>query len=48
VIGGMLAATFIATLFVPVFFRWIAAWGHKRPAPAATATGITAGGDSGK
>jgi multidrug efflux pump subunit AcrB len=32
VIGGMLAATFIATLFVPVFFRWIAAWGGKRPA----------------
>jgi multidrug efflux pump len=25
VIGGMLAATFIATLFVPLFFRWIAA-----------------------
>jgi len=34
VIGGMLAATFIATLFVPVFFRWIAAWGGKRPAAA--------------
>jgi multidrug efflux pump subunit AcrB len=48
VIGGMLAATFIATLFVPVFFRWIAGWGHKWPAPAATATGTTAGGDSGK
>ena len=26
VIGGMLAATFVATLFVPVFFRWIAGW----------------------
>ena len=24
VIGGMLAATFIATLFVPLFFKWIA------------------------
>jgi hypothetical protein len=35
VIGGMLAATFIATLFVPVFFRWIAGWGHRPPAPAA-------------
>jgi len=34
VIGGMLAATFIATLFVPVFFRWIAAWGGQRPAAA--------------
>jgi hypothetical protein len=22
----MLAATFIATLFVPMFFRWIAGW----------------------
>jgi hypothetical protein len=30
VIGGMLAATFIATLFVPVFFRWIAGWGRGR------------------
>ena len=26
VIGGMLAATFIATFFVPLFFRWIAGW----------------------
>ncbi len=44
VIGGMLAATFIATLFVPVFFRWIAGWGHKRPASAtAAATGATSG-----
>mgnify|MGYP001818272751 FL=1 len=32
VIGGMLAATFIATLFVPVFFRWIAAFGSRGPA----------------
>jgi multidrug efflux pump subunit AcrB len=38
VIGGMLAATFVATLFVPVFFRWIAAWGYKRPASAEAAT----------
>jgi len=35
VIGGMLAATFIATFFVPVFFRWIAGWGRRRSAPAA-------------
>jgi len=34
VIGGMLAATFIATLFVPLFFRWIAALGRKRPTTA--------------
>jgi multidrug efflux pump len=26
VIGGMLAATFVATFFVPLFFRWIAGW----------------------
>ncbi|MGH8178579.1 MAG: efflux RND transporter permease subunit [Steroidobacter sp.] len=32
VIGGMLAATFIATLFVPLFFRWIAGWSEKRAA----------------
>jgi HAE1 family hydrophobic/amphiphilic exporter-1/multidrug efflux pump len=37
VIGGMLAATFVATLFVPVFFRWIAAWGGSRRRPAADA-----------
>jgi multidrug efflux pump subunit AcrB len=29
VIGGMLAATFIATFFVPLFFRWIASWRSK-------------------
>ena len=29
VIGGMLAATFIATFFVPLFFRWIAGWRSK-------------------
>jgi hypothetical protein len=33
VIGGMLAATFIATLFVPVFFRWIAGWGRRPRTP---------------
>ena len=26
VIGGMIAATFIATFFVPLFYRWIGAW----------------------
>ena len=31
VIGGMLAATSIATLFMPVIVRWIAAWGGQRP-----------------
>jgi multidrug efflux pump len=30
VIGGMLAATFIATLFTPLFFRWIAGWSERR------------------
>ena len=33
VIGGMLAATFIATFFVPLFFRWIAGWSRNK-APA--------------
>jgi multidrug efflux pump len=32
VIGGMLAATFIATFFVPLFFRWIAGWSERRAA----------------
>jgi HAE1 family hydrophobic/amphiphilic exporter-1/multidrug efflux pump len=35
VIGGMLAATFVATFFVPVFFRWVAGWG-RRPAASVT------------
>ncbi|HEX5515909.1 MAG TPA: multidrug efflux RND transporter permease subunit [Gammaproteobacteria bacterium] len=30
VFGGMLAATFIATLFVPVFFYWLARFGAER------------------
>ena len=33
VIGGMLAATFVATLFVPVFFRWVAGWRAARQGP---------------
>jgi multidrug efflux pump len=32
VIGGMLAATFIATFFVPLFFKWIAGWSERRAA----------------
>jgi multidrug efflux pump len=32
VIGGMLAATFVATFFVPLFFRWIAGWSERRAA----------------
>jgi hydrophobe/amphiphile efflux-1 (HAE1) family protein len=32
VIGGMLGATFIATLFVPLFYRWIAGLGKHRAA----------------
>ena len=28
-IGGMLAATFIATLFVPLFYRLIEQWGER-------------------
>ncbi len=35
VIGGMLAATFIATLFVPLFFRYIAGWRAARAKRAA-------------
>jgi hydrophobe/amphiphile efflux-1 (HAE1) family protein len=29
VIGGMLAATFVATIFVPLFYMWIAGWRRK-------------------
>jgi hypothetical protein len=35
VVGGMLAATFIATLFVPLFFVVVARRGHGRHAAAA-------------
>jgi multidrug efflux pump subunit AcrB len=30
VIGGMIAATFIATIFVPLFYIWIASFGSRR------------------
>jgi multidrug efflux pump subunit AcrB len=30
VIGGMLVATFVATLFIPLFFRSIASWGDRK------------------
>jgi multidrug efflux pump len=30
VVGGMIAATFIATLFVPLFYKWIAGLSSKR------------------
>jgi len=33
VIGGMLAATFLATFFVPVFFRWTARLGRGQREP---------------
>ena len=36
VIGGMLGATFIATLFVPLFYRWVAGLGVRRAKPAQT------------
>jgi HAE1 family hydrophobic/amphiphilic exporter-1/multidrug efflux pump len=38
VVGGMLAATFIATFFVPLFFRWIAGWSEKRAARKSAAS----------
>jgi multidrug efflux pump subunit AcrB len=38
VIGGMLAATFVATFFVPVFFAWVAGLRRARGAlPSAAA-----------
>jgi HAE1 family hydrophobic/amphiphilic exporter-1/multidrug efflux pump len=44
VIGGMLAATFVATLFVPVFFRWIADWRGRKDAAAVSAASAGAPG----
>jgi multidrug efflux pump len=38
VIGGMLAATFVATFFVPLFFKWIAGWSERRAARQASGT----------
>jgi len=32
VFGGMLAATFIATLFIPLFFKWLERGEQKLPA----------------
>ncbi|MCE1185014.1 MAG: multidrug efflux RND transporter permease subunit [Rhodocyclales bacterium] len=35
VVGGMLAATFIATIFVPLFFKWLSRKGNTPQASAA-------------
>jgi HAE1 family hydrophobic/amphiphilic exporter-1/multidrug efflux pump len=32
VLGGMLAATFIATIFVPLFFKWLSRGKTRHPA----------------
>jgi multidrug efflux pump len=42
VIGGMLAATFIATFFVPLFFRWIAGLRRKGEQPATEVSQVNA------
>jgi hydrophobe/amphiphile efflux-1 (HAE1) family protein len=42
VIGGMLAATFIATFFVPLFFRWIAGLRRKGEQPASEVSQVNA------
>lgn len=36
VFGGMLAATFIATIFVPLFFKWLSTYQAKKQAKANT------------
>jgi hydrophobe/amphiphile efflux-1 (HAE1) family protein len=47
VIGGMLAATFVATFFVPLFFRWIARRGvDKFHAPKAALPPVAESGDA--
>ena len=39
VVGGMLVATFVATVFVPLFFRWLSRGKQgKSAAPQAEAT----------
>jgi HAE1 family hydrophobic/amphiphilic exporter-1/multidrug efflux pump len=40
VIGGMLAATFLATLFVPVCFQWVARLSRQRAAPPPEAAAL--------
>jgi multidrug efflux pump subunit AcrB len=42
VIGGMLAATFIATFFVPLFFRWIAGVRRKGEQPGTEVSQLNA------
>jgi HAE1 family hydrophobic/amphiphilic exporter-1/multidrug efflux pump len=32
VLGGMLLATFIATIFIPLFFTWLSRQRTQRPA----------------
>lgn len=53
VFGGMLAATFVSTIFVPVFFTWFARQKKHRDAPqaaapAAAAPGLPAADGNGK
>jgi HAE1 family hydrophobic/amphiphilic exporter-1/multidrug efflux pump len=38
VFGGMIAATFIATLFIPLFFKWLERGKRKIPDGHETAT----------
>ncbi len=33
VFGGMLAATFIATIFIPMFFSWLSGRAHHDETP---------------
>jgi multidrug efflux pump len=42
VIGGMLAATFIATFFVPLFFRWIAGLRRQDEQPGTEVSQVNA------
>jgi len=32
VVGGMIAATFIATIFIPLFFKWLSRGKVRHPA----------------
>jgi HAE1 family hydrophobic/amphiphilic exporter-1/multidrug efflux pump len=47
IIGGMIASTFLATFFIPMFFVWIMSLGMKKktsPQPQAINTAVVGGG----
>lgn len=48
VLGGMIAATFLAIFFIPLFFRLLSEWTHRTPTTTSTSTKIPPEGSNEK